>query len=75
MTEDRADLMLEILKTLQAGQNRLEEKIDSLSAEFVAIKQHMAAFMKSECNQDRDISALTSASTASNADWTSWHDR
>ncbi|PKP65530.1 MAG: hypothetical protein CVT86_03235 [Alphaproteobacteria bacterium HGW-Alphaproteobacteria-8] len=58
MTDDRADLMLEILKRLQAGQSRLEEKVDRLASEFVGMKQHMAAFMTSEFHQDAEIAAL-----------------
>ena len=58
MTDERADLMLEILKRLQAGLDRVEGKVDHLSAEFVAMKQHMAAFMTSEFNQDAEIASM-----------------
>ena len=58
MTDDRSDLMLELLKRLQSGQTRLEEKVDRLASEFVGMNQHMATFMQSEFHQDAEIAAM-----------------
>lgn len=58
MTDDRADLMLEILKRVQTMLTRLDDKIDGLAAEMRGVKTHMAAFMQSELHQDGDIAAL-----------------
>lgn len=58
MTEDRSEFMIEILKRLQSGQARLEEKVDGLTVELRGVKQHMAAFMQTEFQQDSEVAAL-----------------
>lgn len=58
MTDDRADLMLEILKKREDGQARLDDKIDGLGADLRGARQHMAAFMQTEIHQDSDIASI-----------------
>jgi hypothetical protein len=52
------NLVLEHLKRFQAQMVRVEEKVDGLSMEIRGGKQHMAAFLTSEVNQDADIASL-----------------
>ncbi|CAN5718777.1 hypothetical protein BH23PSE1_BH23PSE1_14550 [soil metagenome] len=52
------NLMLEHLKRFQAPMARFEEKLDGVAADMRGMKQHMAAFMTSESNQDAGIAAI-----------------
>ena len=54
------DLVLEPLKRFQAQMARVEEKVDGLGMDLRGVKQHMAAFLTSEVNQDADIASLKS---------------
>ena len=54
------NLVLEHLKRFQAQMARVEEKVDGLGTDLRGVKQHMAAFLTSEVNQDADIASLKS---------------
>jgi hypothetical protein len=55
VTDDRADLMLEILKRMQVSISRLENDLSDVASDVRTMKSHMAAFMQSEFRQDTDI--------------------
>jgi uncharacterized protein (UPF0335 family) len=52
------NLVLEHLKRFQTQMSRVEEKLTDVAADVRGIKQHMAAFMTSEANQDAVIASL-----------------
>jgi len=52
------NLLLEHLKRFQLQMTRVEEKVDGLAADVRGVKQHMAAFLTSEFNQDADLAAI-----------------
>ena len=54
------NLMLEHLKRVQAQMSRVEEKVDEVAADLRGVKQHMAAFLTSEFNQDASIASIKS---------------
>jgi len=54
------NLMLEHLKRFQAQMSRVEEKLDELAADVRSGKQHMAAFLTTEYNQDAGIASIKS---------------
>ena len=58
MTDDTANLVLEHLKRFQMQLTRVEERMDAMQSDMRAMKQHMAAFMGSEANQDSEIAGL-----------------
>jgi regulator of replication initiation timing len=52
------NLAPERLKRVQAQMSRFEDKLNEVAADMRGIKQHMAAFMTSEANQDAAIASL-----------------
>lgn len=52
------NLMLEHLKRFQAQMTRVEEKVEGVAADLRVVKQHMAAFLSSEINQDASMAAV-----------------
>lgn len=58
MTDDRADLMLEILKRMQADMAVVKDDIGNMRNEMTAMKGHMAAFMSHEWANDGEIAAI-----------------
>jgi regulator of replication initiation timing len=58
MTADTENLILEHLKRFQAQMTRFEDRLDTVSADMRAIKQHMAAFMASEASQDGELAEM-----------------
>ncbi len=52
------NLMLEHLKRFQLQMSRIEEKVEGVAADVRGVKQHMAAFMTAEVNQDADIASV-----------------
>lgn len=58
MTGETENLILEHLKWFQAQMTRFEDSLDTVRGDVRAIKQHMAAFMASEANQDGEIAAI-----------------
>ncbi len=55
MTDDRADLMLEILKRMQVSIARLENNMSDVASDLRSVKSHMSGFMQSEFRQDTDL--------------------
>ncbi len=58
MTDETANLALEILKKLQGDFALMREDILGMRIEMTGMKQHMAAFMQSELRQDSDIASI-----------------
>ncbi len=52
------NLMLEHLKRFQLQMTRIEEKVEGVAADLRGVKQHMAAFLTSETNQDADMASF-----------------
>lgn len=52
------NLVLEHLKRFQAQQARTDERIESMAADLMGLRQMMAGFMTMELNQDSNIAAL-----------------
>lgn len=52
------NLVLEHLKRFQTQMSRIEEKVESVATDLRGVKQHMAAFLTSEFNQDADMAAF-----------------
>jgi hypothetical protein len=50
--------MLEHLKRFQVQMTRIEEKVEGVAADLRGVKQHMAAFLTSEVNQDADMASM-----------------
>jgi hypothetical protein len=52
------NLMVEHLKRFQVQMTRIEEKVEGVAADLRGVKQHMAAFLTSEVNQDSDMASM-----------------
>jgi hypothetical protein len=52
------NLMVEHLKRFQVQMTRIEEKVEGVAADLRGVKQHMAAFLTSEVNQDADMASI-----------------
>jgi hypothetical protein len=52
------NLMVEHLKRFQVQMTRIEEKVEGVAADLRGVKQHMAAFLTSEVNQDADMASM-----------------
>ena len=58
MTDETANLVLEILKKLQGEFALMREDMRGMRGEMTAIKQHMAAFMAQQVHQDSEVAML-----------------
>lgn len=58
MTDETQNLVLEILKRLQADFVLMREDIHGVRSEMASLKHHMAAFMSHEITQDSEIAAV-----------------
>ena len=58
MTDDRANLVLEILKKLHGEFALMREDMRGMRSEMTSIKQHMAAFMSQQVHQDSEVAML-----------------
>jgi hypothetical protein len=58
VTGDTENLILEPLKRFQAQMTRFEDRLDTVSADMRAIKQHRTAFMASEETQDGELAEM-----------------
>jgi hypothetical protein len=52
------NLMVEHLKRFQVQMTRIEEQVEGVAADLRGVKQHMAAFLTSEVNQDADMASM-----------------
>jgi hypothetical protein len=58
MTDETANLVLEILKRLQGEFALMREDMRGMRSEMTSIKQHMAAFMSQQVQQDSELAML-----------------
>ena len=58
MAEVTNELLLETLKKMQDRDARLDRKVDDILRELRSVKEHQAAFMRSEVAQDSRIAEL-----------------
>jgi tetrahydromethanopterin S-methyltransferase subunit G len=58
MNENVENLILEHLRAMRGDMSRMTERMDTISAEVLIIRQHMAGLLGSQTLHDTEISGL-----------------
>ena len=58
MSESVENIMLEHLRAIRFQMGRMEEKVDTVAAEILIVRQHMAGLLGGQTLHDAEIASL-----------------